>query len=346
MKSISCYSPSNIALVKYWGKLPDQIPMNPSISFTLTHSYTETKINYKIGNSADIVSLNFLFEGKPNKPFHDRLEKFTNSILHYIPTLKGIHLDVESRNSFPHSSGIASSASAMGAFALCLVSIEKELSGQLKGFTDIKNKASFIARLGSGSASRSIYGGVNLWGKLQELEQSSNEYAIELNNEIHQVFKTYRDAILIVSDKSKKVSSSIGHNLMKGHAYADVKFEQGRINALKLIKILKSGDLENFAELIESEALALHAMMMTSNPSYILMEPNTLKIIEKVRNFRIQSSIPVCFTLDAGANVHLLYPDSDYEKVKVFINDELSIFCNNKLWIDDKVGNGAQRINP
>ena len=107
---------------------------------------------------------------------------------------------------------------------------------------------------------------------------------------------------------------------------------------------MKSEDLDGFVEIVESEALSLHAMMMTSNPYFILFKPNTLSIIEKIWDLRKNNKIPICFTLDAGANVHLLYPFEFKNIVKIFIEDELKEFCQNGQYILDYVGVGAKKI--
>ena len=109
------------------------------------------------------------------------------------------------------------------------------------------------------------------------------------------------------------------------------------------LKALKSGDLEAFMKITESEAMQLHALMMCSNPSFILMKPNTLRIINTLYEFRRETDIPVCFTLDAGPNVHLLYPDQHAEMVERFIMDELEPYCHEGQWIADWVGNGPSR---
>ena len=83
--------------------------------------------------------------------------------------------------------------------------------------------------------------------------------------------------------------------------------------------------------------------MMCSNPSFILMKPNTLRIINTLYEFRRETDIPVCFTLDAGPNVHLLYPDRDAEMVERFIMDELEPYCVDGKWIADRVGDGPSR---
>src|SRR5690606_27995529 len=110
---------------------------------------------------------------------------------------------------------------------------------------------------------------------------------------------------------------------MNNHPYAKKRFESADENLGKLIQALKEGNLEEFGELVEHEALSLHAMMMTSFPSFILMKPNTVAAIEKVRKFREQSGANIYFTLDAGANVHLLYPEYEENKCFNFIESQL-----------------------
>ena len=98
-----------------------------------------------------------------------------------------------------------------------------------------------------------------------------------------------------------------------------------------------------FIHITESEALQLHALMMCSNPSVMLLKPNTLRIINTLYEFRRETDIPVCFTLDAGPNVHLLYPDQHAEMVERFIMDELEPYCHEGQWIADQVGDGPSR---
>ena len=330
-------SPSNIALVKYWGKRGKQLPQNPSISFTLSECRSETFIGFE---KADLFGFQFFFEGKENPAFGAKIEKFLLENQAFFPFINQLRLKVESRNTFPHSSGIASSASSMSAFVMCLLDIESQLIGK-----DIDlQKASYLSRLASGSAARSVYPKMALWGATDCYKGSSDEFAVSLENDIHPVFKTFRDAILIVSGETKAVSSRAGHALMEGNPYAPARYAQANENIKNLLAALKSGDLDTFINITESEALQLHALMMCSNPSFILMKPNTLRIIETVRNFRNETHIPLCFTLDAGPNVHLLYPDSEAEKVEDFIKSELATYCNQGRWIADHVGDGPKKL--
>ena len=339
---VHCEAPSNIALIKYWGKYPGQLPANPSISFTLDTCTSKTRVQYeKRAHMNDEVSFEFFFEGSPKPEFEPKLRAFFERTANYLPFLKAYHLKISSSNSFPHSSGIASSASAMAALAFCLVEIEhrhgKELSGTYR-----EAKASFLARLGSGSACRSIAGGLVVWGSHADIAGSSNLYGVSFPDAVHGVFQDYQDTILLVHRGQKQISSTLGHKLMEGHPFAEARFKQAHSNMQSIKSILADGNLEGFMALVESEALTLHAMMMTSSPYFMLMKPNTLAIIQKIWEYREATRIPLCFTLDAGANVHLLYPKANREKVLQFIKNELVAYCENGQYICDQVGSGAK----
>jgi len=338
-------SPSNIALVKYWGKKKNQIPANPSISFTLDACATKTTLAFKkLKSRATNFTFDLLFEGKPKPSFAPKIETFFGRILTYVPFLLDYHFVIETSNSFPHSSGIASSASGMSALALCIMEIEKELNPEMTDVYFIQ-KASFLARLGSGSACRSLQGAIIQWGAHAATEGSSDLYGIKYPYEVHGIFKNYHDTILLVDKGEKQVSSTVGHDLMHNHPFADQRFAQAHKNLKKLKSVFKSGNLEEFIKIVESEALTLHAMMMTSYPYFILMKPNTLEIINKIWAFRERSGTHVCFTLDAGANVHVLYPENEKEAVYQFIKNELVVYCQNQQYICDRIGFGAKRLN-
>ncbi len=336
-------SPSNIALVKYWGKKKDQIPENPSISFTLNDCKTITTVSFSKKETNHAFSFEVFLDGENKDDFKPKIETFFKRIEVYLPFLKDYHFNIETTNTFPHSSGIASSASGMSALALCLMSIEKQLSDTI---TDAyyNKKASFLARLGSGSACRSIEGNLVVWGEHGNIEGSSDLFGIKYPYTVHENFNNYQDTILLVDKGEKQVSSSVGHNLMYYHPFAEERFKQAHNNLSKLMTILESGDLDAFIALIESEALTLHAMMMTSMPYFILMKPNTLEIINNIWNFRKRSGLHIGFTLDAGANVHVLYPEKESNQILEFINNELVAYIENAHYIVDKIGLGAKQL--
>ena len=337
--SISVQSPSNIALVKYWGKKPVQIPANSSISFTLKNCYTQTTISFEKSNEFQI---GLSVDGKKNIAFLPKIEQFFKRIKEYSPYIYDYKLQVDTLNTFPHSSGIASSASGFSALAFAVVQLEKQLS--ILNEKEAMIKASFLSRLGSGSACRSLFGPLSIWGKHEKLQYTSDLYAIE-HHEIHDLFKDYQDTILLIDKGQKKISSTIGHDLMTNHPYAKERFLQAQENIISMISILKSGNLDEFIAKTESEALTLHAMMMTSNPYFVLMKEGTLSCINKIWEFREETKIPLCFTLDAGANLHVLYPKHFTQEVLDFIKQELIVYCENQQYICDEVGIGAKVLN-
>ena len=167
-------APSNIALVKYWGKKELQIPCNPSVSFTLDQCRTTTSVRFeRLIDNLDHVSLAIQYDGKPAPSFEPKVKTFIDRILPYAPYLKEYHLQIDSVNSFPHSSGIASSASAMAALAAAVMDLEQQIYPSLTAEDQIK-KCSFLARLGSGSAARSVEGPLVLWGKHAATPDSSD----------------------------------------------------------------------------------------------------------------------------------------------------------------------------
>lgn len=335
-------APSNIALVKYWGKKEKQIPANPSLSFTLKNCKTITTLRvYNKQNKG--ISFDLYFEGKEKESFKPKIQKYFENIIELCPYIVDYHFEIDTQNTFPHSSGIASSASGMAALSANLIAFEKQLN-PLQTESYFIEKTSELARLGSGSACRSIKGEIVVWGKTPSIENSSNNYGIVFPYSVNKIFENYQDTILLVDKAEKQVSSTVGHNLMHNHPFAEERFAQAHRNIAQLKEILQTGNIEQFIELVESEALTLHAMMMTSMPYFILMKPNTLQIIEKIWNYRKQTHIPLCFTLDAGANVHLLYPHAYKEEVATFIEKELSQHCQNKQYIHDEVGNGVEQL--
>ncbi|MFC0343371.1 diphosphomevalonate/mevalonate 3,5-bisphosphate decarboxylase family protein [Epilithonimonas hispanica] len=321
---VSASCPSNIALIKYWGKYENQIPANPSISYTLNHCRTNTTMEFFAG---DDFSVQTFLSGNEEKKFAEKIEKYFKNIEPYLPwILKGKYI-IKTENTFPHSSGIASSASGFGAIAKCLMNLDGIFTNNSAENFKTK-KESFLARLGSGSACRSLYEGLVVWGKTEEVEGSSDLFAVPYNNdEIHPIFRNFNDWVLLIHEGQKSVSSTVGHGLMNTNPYAERRFQEAHENFTKLKTILSSGDMEGFIKLVEHEALTLHAMMMMSEPAFILMQTGTWQVINKIWEFRKITGLALFFTLDAGANVHLLFPnDIDNDRITDFIKTELIPF--------------------
>ena len=342
--TIAWRSPSNIALIKYWGKENVQLPINPSISFSLSHSYTDISLSFieKEADSKEIL-MDFLFESKQQQKFENRIRSFLNAILTEYPFLSHYQLHIESSNSFPHSAGIASSASSMSALALCIVNMKYKLQNRTIDEAFYK-EASYLARLASGSASRSVYGDFVSWGKHNLLKESSDLFAKKISSNIHPVFKNLQDSILLVSAKEKKVSSSTGHQLMENHPYKTSRIAQANENFSNLLQALKNGNWNLFAQIVENEALSLHALMMSSMPGFMLMKAESIRLIERIQAFREKEKTELCFTLDAGPNIHLIYPEKNKKTIEDFIKLDLENKCEKVQVIFDELGSGPIKL--
>ncbi len=322
---VSASCPSNIALIKYWGKYENQVPANPSISYTLNHCRTNTTMEFLAGED---FSVQTFLAGNEEQKFAEKIAQYFRNIEQYLPwILKGRYI-IKTENTFPHSSGIASSASGFGAIAKCLMNLDEVFGAKSQEPRAKSKKESFLARLGSGSACRSLFEGLVVWGKLKEVEGSSDLFAVQYpNEEIHPIFKNFNDWVLLIHEGEKSVSSTVGHGLMNTNPYAERRFQEAHENFAKLKTILAAGDMEGFIKLVEHEALTLHAMMMMSDRAFILMKTGTLEAINKIWDFRRITGLPLFFTLDAGANVHLLFPNHlEKDKIENFINQELLPF--------------------
>ena len=311
---------------------------------TLSSAHTITSLDLKKKRSKKAIELDFLFAGEKNDAFADKLLRFLETLTPKMPWLNEYRLILRSENSFPHSAGIASSASAMSALALCLMSIQRMRTQQPDNDAAFLQQSSVIARLGSGSAARSLYAAFSVWGKSTAVKKSSDDFAIPFPINYHADFNELQDSILIVSPQEKSVSSRAGHALMNDHPMAAQRYKNAHARLKQLLHALEHADWPLFCKIVETEALELHALMMTSDPSFILMHPSTLAIIERIRYFRNTTNIPVCFTLDAGPNVHVLYPYFAKKEVRNFIQSELLQYCAKKKVIYDQMGDGPAML--
>ncbi|MEY4041099.1 MAG: diphosphomevalonate decarboxylase [Bacteroidota bacterium] len=341
--------PSNIALVKYWGKKNTgvQLPANPSISWSLGDLHASTVIELVPRQLGKAFVFTLAGESKPS--FEPKIESFLGKIAHDCPWLSDYTLLIDSQNNFPHGTGIASSAAGFGAMSLCLAHIEQLLLGDVS-LSSIVNgmsfwqRSSYLSRIGSGSACRSMFAKPAIWGETLAVGGASDLFAVEMDSEIHPNLSHWNDVVLIVDDGEKSVSSTAGHALLESHPYAVARYGQAQKNLNQIVAAMKHGDVKSFIEIVESEALQLHSMMMTSIPYYVLMRPNTLAIIEEIWRFREQTGLPICFTLDAGANVHMLYDGKIEETAMNFVNNTLLPYCKNGQYLCSNTGKRPNQI--
>ena len=333
-------SPSNIALVKYWGKKEGQLPVNPSLSMTLNLAVTRTRVTavYKATRQG-LIAVN----GDYAHPFIPKMQGLLNRLVSEIPCLGLLSFQAETSNTFPHSTGIASSASGISAFTLCVLDIACKMMHVELSPDEWRLSASRASRIGSGSACRSVFGGYAVWGTSPLIPGSSDEFAVSVNSRVHQAFTSLHDAIMVVTAKQKEMPSSKGHQSMNTHPFLPGRILQANRNLGDVLHALSVNDFEQLCMVAENEALSLHALIMSANPPVILMQPATLEIIRRVREAR-NNGLPLFFTLDAGANVHILYPGDAAPEVEKFISEELSCLCENGRGIFDSCGAGPVRL--
>lgn len=292
----------NIAFIKYWGNQDDdlRIPANGSISMNLEGLETRTTVAFDTQLKEDQLSIN----GEPAS--REALQRVSQTLDH-LRRLADLETSarVTSRNSFPTGTGIASSASGFAALVLA--------GATALGLCLSEGELSQLARLGSGSACRSIPGGFVEW---QAGKDHHSSFAETLAGPEHW---DLLDTIVLISSQHKAVSSSQGHRLAESSPLqkARVKDADRRLGICR--QALLERDFSAFADVVEQDCILMHSVMMTSSPPLYYWEPRTLEIIEAVRDWR-REGLQVCFTIDAGPNVHVIYSGSDAEAVKRKLN--------------------------
>ena len=340
-QTVTWESPSNIAIVKYWGKKGFQIPANPSVSFTLDKCKTVTSITLEARKkTSNNISFEYFFENKQIDSFNKKIEQYLHKITSFIPLLNQQHFVIHSHNTFPHSTGVASSASSMSALALCLLDLQYSTREQTLTEQDFTRQASHLSRMGSGSACRSLYPHVSLWGRCPH---GHDTYAVPVTD-IHEIFKTYQNSVLIVSDREKTIPSRIGHSSMENHPYKEQRYKLAKKRVKQTLACLKEGNETALGNILEQESLELHALAATATPSFLYMEPNALQIIKDIRQFRQDTRTPLYFSLDAGTNIHLLHPKHSAPSVGTFIDTQLKPLLKPPYVIQDQVGKGPRKI--
>lgn len=293
----------NIAFIKYWGNRNDdlRLPANSSISMNLDSLYTDTTVRWNQTQNSDTLILN------GDKHTGQALQRVSNHLDHIRKRL-GLDSKAEviSDNNFPTGAGIASSASAFAALSVAaFAAADEELSVR---------ELSTYARLGSGSASRSVPSGFVEWFAADTHEDSYAETVVEAN------YWDLVDLIAVVSSEHKKTTSQAGHPTAKTSDLQDARIT-GADNRLKIVRqAIFDRDFPTFAEVVEEDSNLMHAVMMTSKPPLFYWKPTSLTIMQLVREWRSEG-LSVCYTLDAGPNVHCICTKEDAETVKKRLYD-------------------------
>lgn len=324
--------PINIALIKYWGKDDEELitPLNNSISLTLDTNtfYTETKVTIiPLKESKEINNVITLTINEKEYNITQRIKNVFNKFLTLnVPicqelSSKALNIKIESQNTFPIASGCASSASSMAALVLAITSALK-LENILS-----KTELTKLARIGSGSACRSIFGGICEW----VTGDNDSSVGVQLYDE------NYWDLgikLIIVNQKEKDISSSIGMKITKETSELfKYRIKDIVIKNLENLKIsLKEKDFNSLAETIIKDSNNFHACCRDSYPSFNYLNEQSEYIIKAVTLLNKLSERNICaYTFDAGSNAFLVYEIKNKKIIDDFFDKVLGFNDNIKI---------------
>lgn len=297
MKKSTAIAPSNIAFIKYWGVKDEilRLPKNGSISMNLNNLLTTTTVEFSDSFKMDSI----IFNGT-EEPIED------NRAIKHIDRIRRLakidsKVKIVTENNFPTGTGLSSSASG---FAALTVAASNAASLDLS-----ETELSILARQGSGSACRSIPNGFTEW---LDGDTSDTSYAISLFPKNHWEIA---DVVAIVSKNKKEVSSTEGHKLATTSAFFDARLKLNKEKVRLIKQYLKKKNFTKFGELVEAEALELHAIYITSHPSLIYLLPASLLLLHLVKKWR-QEGLEVYFTVNTGQDIHLIIEKKNVKKLE------------------------------
>ncbi len=309
MKKITVKSPANIAFIKYWGQTKKNIyiPRNDNISMTLSNCQTITTIQRDPNLKEDIIEIQ---KGDKYSPLLKDTHKGRNAyeqinrIRKLAKSKDKVH--IRSKNTFPSDAGIASSASGFSALTGALLLA----FDQRKIFEDKKEFSKEVRLCGSASAARSAYGG---FVELKTGNSHDESYAVQIGDEKHWDLV---DIVAIVSSEKKKTSSSQGHAAVDSSPYYKTRLVemQSRIKSTRVS--IREKNIRKLGIATEEDTISLHIIMMTSKPPAYYWEPGTIAVMKAVINWREKVGLQAYFSIDAGANVHVICEKKDAKKVE------------------------------
>lgn len=295
----TAYAHPNIAFIKYWGNRDDalRLPVNGSVSMNLAALRTKTSVTFRDDlKDGDVLTVN---GQEVTGASLNRAAKFMDE----VRRLSGEErfAEIVSENNFPMGAGIASSASAFAALAL---------AGSAAAGLDLSERdCSRLARMGSGSACRSVPGGFCEW-----LYGSGDADSVSVSIAPAEHWDL-TDLIAVISGEHKKVGSSAGHGMASTSPYQSARVADAPERIEKCRAAILNKDFAALAEVSERDCLLMHAVMMTSTPPLLYWEPASIALVKGVKAWR-EEGIPCFCTLDAGPNVHILCPSEAADEIR------------------------------
>lgn len=298
MTTATAQANPNIAFIKYWGNRDNvlRLPMNGSISMNLNGLTTRTTVSFQPSLALDELIIN---GHEVTGAGLDRV----SYILDIIRGMANIHqrAEVMTENNFPSGAGIASSASAFAALALA--------GSKAAGLNLSESELSRLARRGSGSASRSIPGGFVEW-QVGTTDEDSIAFSIATPDHWKLV-----DCIAIVSASHKKTGSTEGHSIAPTSPLQAARVADATRRLDLCRKAILDRDFSAFTSIVELDSDMMHSVMMTSTPALHYWKPASVDVMNSVRQWRSEG-IPACYTMDAGANVHVMCLETEAQTVE------------------------------
>lgn len=287
MKKTTIKASSDIALVKYWGKKDEilRLPENGSISLILSGLDTVTTVEFDAKLRQDEV----IIQGESEEGEAGRVVKHLDRIRGLAG--KKIFAKVVSQNTFPKGTGLSSSGSG---FAALTIAATRAIGLHLN-----EKEMSILARQGSGTACRCVCGGIVEWkdGETSETSYSQTIYPVD--------YFDVRDVVVVVDEGKKLVSSTAGHATAGTSPFYKVRLENIKEKIEKVRQALKEKDFDKLGNLVESEALEFHSILLTSQPPLITWYPGSIEVMLAVQTMR-KEGIKAYFTINTGFNVHVL----------------------------------------
>lgn len=294
----TAWAPSNIAFIKYWGKVDEELrlPLNDSFSMNLSGAYTITTVEFSDILTRDTVKLE-------DGVFSDAEVSRVIRGLNRIRARAGVsqYANVVTKNTFPKGAGSAASASGFAALTVA--------GFAASGTTLSQKEETIIARLGSGSACRSIPDGFVVWEKGTD---SDTSYAHSL---YPSTYWDLRDLLVIVDSGMKKTPTSEGMETVATSPNLPMRLSAvpQRMHAMKAA--FNTKDFVSFGALLEEDCLDMHRVMQTQVPPLMYWNDTTKRIMDAVRGWRTMG-LSVYFTIDAGPNVHLICEGKNEHEVE------------------------------
>jgi diphosphomevalonate decarboxylase len=289
-------APSNIAFIKYWGKKDEvlRLPSNGSISMNLSNLLTTTTVAFASSLKEDTIILN----GKEEQAASHRAIQHLD-LVRNLAKIK-TKAKVVTENNFPTGTGLSSSASGFAALSVA--------AAAAAGLNLLEKDLSILARMGSGSACRSIPDGFVEW-----LDGDTSDASTAVSLYPHDYWDIV-DIVAIVNVGPKDIATTEGQKSASTSPFFQVRLAHMRERINRMKKIMKEKDFQAFGELVEEEALELHAIMLTSRPSLIYWLPGTVRMMRQVKKWR-NDGLHVYFTVNTGQDIHLICQKKDAKKV-------------------------------